>query len=154
MIDDRICLKNLRQIVTACSDDHKITSVSLDELQSTYKEIANYLFRISISNVQTFRNLLWNFENLKPEIRLGFQKQCFSQWHSTYLNLIPIDNNKDVSENDEQTPPALSEDRVENERQRIEETKPAPTIFFRNGYVYKRDWFDKLLDCVATIVYR
>jgi hypothetical protein len=69
MIDEHVCLKNLHRILSEYSDDQNIKNLSINELQPMYQEIADNIFRISISNVQKFKNMLWNFDNLKSEIR-------------------------------------------------------------------------------------
>ena len=70
MIDEHVCFKNLHRILSEYSDDQNIKNLSINELQPMYQEIADNIFRISISNVHKFKNMLWNFDNLKSEIRL------------------------------------------------------------------------------------
>ncbi|MDH3567359.1 MAG: hypothetical protein OEM61_08400, partial [Desulfobacteraceae bacterium] len=85
MFDETICIENLRRIVSETAHDQNIKKLSTDSLQPTYKEIGDNIFQLSVFNRHKFKNMLWNLDNLKPEIRSDFQKKCFDAWHSVYL---------------------------------------------------------------------
>jgi hypothetical protein len=69
MIDETVCLKNLDRILPEYFDDQNIKNLFVNELQPMYQEVADNIFRISISNIHKFKNMLWNLDNLKSEIR-------------------------------------------------------------------------------------
>jgi len=169
MIDEQVCLKNLHRILSECSDDRNIKNLSLDELQPIYQEMADHNFRISISNTHTFKNMLWNIDNLKSEIRSKFQKEFFDKWYLAYEHSIKIDPTEDRPETEQQDFIVITEDEVSTEtaiQDSIPETKdsdkrqaqePVENVSdtrssILTGQVYKRDWFDKFLDVVASVM--
>lgn len=169
MIDEHVCLKNLHRILSECSDDQNIKNLSLNELQPMYQEIADNIFRISISNVHKFKNMLWNFDNLKSEIRSKFQKKIFDKWHLAYEHSIKIELPEDRPETEKQDLIAISENESSTETATQDITPPTEhsdkrqgrepvqngldtTGSILTGHVYKRDWFDKLLDAAASVM--
>jgi hypothetical protein len=168
MIDEHVCLKNLHRILSEYSDDQNIKNLSINELQPMYQEIADNIFRISISNVHKFKNMLWNLDNLKSEIRLKFQKEIFDKWHLAYVASIKIELPEDRPETEEQNLIAISENESTAETAIQYPTLPTENSDIRQGqepvqngldtggsmltgHVYKRDWFDKLLDVAASV---
>ena len=91
MFNENSCLENLKHIVSEYADDENIKNLSLDELRSSYTKIADNMYCISVSNHLKYKNMLWNIDNLKPEIRSKFQAQLFNTWHSVYIKSIKID---------------------------------------------------------------
>jgi len=91
MFNEYNCLENLKHIVSEYADDENIKNLSLDELRSSYTKIADNIYPISISNRLKYKNMLWNIDNLKPEIRSKFQIQLFKTWHSVYIKSIKTD---------------------------------------------------------------
>ena len=91
MFNENNCLENLKHIVSEYADDENIKNLSLDELRSSYTKIADNIYPISVSNRLKYKNMLWNIDNLKPEIRLKFQAQLFNTWHSVYIKSIKTD---------------------------------------------------------------
>jgi hypothetical protein len=85
MFKEKSCLKNLKHIVSEYADDENIKNLSLDELRSSYRKIADNFYPISVSNRLKYKNMLWNIDNLKPEIRSRFQTELFNIWHSIYI---------------------------------------------------------------------
>ena len=85
MFNEDNCLENLKHIVSEYADDENIKNLSLDELRSSYTKIADNIYPISVSNRLKYKNMLWNIDNLKPEIRSRFQAQLFNTWHSVYI---------------------------------------------------------------------
>jgi hypothetical protein len=85
MFNEKGCLENLKHIVSECAEDENIKKLSWDELQSSYTKIANNIYPISISNRLKYKNMLWNIENLKPEIRSRFQTELLNILHSIYI---------------------------------------------------------------------
>jgi len=169
MIDEHVCLKNLQRILSEYSDDQNIKNLSINELQPIYQEIADNIFRISISNVHKFKNMLWNFDNLKSEIRSKFQKEFFDNWYVAYENSIKIEPPEDRPETEKQDLIVITEDEVSTEiatqditpptkhsdkrqRQKPVQSGPDLTGSIPSGHIYKRDWFDKLLDTVASVM--
>ena len=169
MIDEHVCLKNLQRILSEYSDDQNIKNLSINELQPMYQEIADNIFRISISNVHKFKNMLWNFDNLKSEIRSKFQKEFFDNWYVAYENSIKIEPPEDRPETEKQdlivrtedevstkiatqdiTPPTEHSDK--RQRQKPVQSGPDLTGSILSGHIYKRDWFDKLLDVAASVM--
>jgi hypothetical protein len=85
MFNEKACLENLKHIVSEYADDESIKNLSLDELRSSYTKIADNIYPISVSNRLKYKNMLWNIDNLKPEIRSKFQTELFNTWHSIYI---------------------------------------------------------------------
>jgi hypothetical protein len=85
MFNEKNCLENLKHIVSEYADDENLKNLSLDELRSSYTEIADNIYCISVSNCLKYKNMLWNIEYLKPEIRSKFQTELFNIWHSIYI---------------------------------------------------------------------
>jgi len=174
MFDEKICLENLQRIVSETANDQNIKKLSTDAFRSTYEKIGDNIFQLSVFNCHKFKNMLWNFDNLKPEVRSNFQKKCFDAWHSVYLKSAsrvlseesdedPIKTEIEVStdkpehedpmEREIQAPITVTEDANDGLKQTSVEkfshpTDPNPAVYFE-----KRDWFDKLLDFAAAIVY-
>lgn len=95
MFSEKVCLENLKHIVFEYADDETIKHLSLDELRPGYEKIAGNIFCISVSNRLKYKNMLWNIENLKTEIRSKFQAELFNTWHSVYLNSLKVDSTRD-----------------------------------------------------------
>ena len=85
MFNEKNCLENLKHIVSEYADDEIIKNLSLDELRSSYTKIADNIYPISVSNRLKYKNMLWNIDNLKPDIRSKFQTELFNIWHSIYM---------------------------------------------------------------------
>ena len=98
MFNEKGCLENLKHIVSEYADDENIKNLSLDELRSSYTTIADHMYCISVSNHLKYKNMLWNIDNLKPEIRSRFQTQLFNTWHSVYIKSIKTDAIEDHPE--------------------------------------------------------
>jgi len=98
MFNEKGCMENLKHIVSEYADDENIKNLSLDELRSSYTKIADNIYPLSVSNHLKYKNMLWNIDNLKPEIRSKFQAQLFNTWHSVYIKSIKTDSEKDYSE--------------------------------------------------------
>jgi len=99
MFNENNCLENLKHIVSEYADDENIKNLSLDELRSSYTKIADNIYPISVSNRLKYKNMLWNIDNLKPEIRSRFQAQLFNTWHSVYIKSIindPTENRPEI----------------------------------------------------------
>lgn len=169
MIDEHVCLQNVHRILSECSDDQNIKNFSLNELQPMYQEIADNVFRISISNTHTFKNMLWNLDNLKSEIRSKFQKEFFDRWYSSYKQYIKLDEPEDRPEKQQQDVVDITEDEVSTETttkdstpatedsDKKQEKEPAEDVSdtsssILTGQVHKRDWLDKFLDIVASVM--
>jgi hypothetical protein len=169
MIDEKVCLQNMHRIISECSHDPNIKKISLNELQPIYQEIADHIFRISVSNTKQFKNMLWNLDNLKPGIRSTFQKDLFDKWSSAYQHSNKIDGPTDHPDKEKQDLIVLSQDQVSEEiptkdstpaterSDKTQEQKPVQngpelTGSILTGHVYKTDWFDKLLDASASIM--
>ena len=91
--------------------------ISTDALRSTYEEIVDNIFQLSVFNRHKFKNMLWNLDNLKHEIRSNFQKKCFDTWHSVYLKSV----SRDLSEKS-------AEDRIKIEIEAADKSDPANLI--------------------------
>ena len=74
MIDEHVCLKTLSRILFEYSDDRNIKKVSINELEPMYQEIAEDVFRISVSNVHKFKNMLWKQDLEKPKAERSWQR--------------------------------------------------------------------------------
>jgi hypothetical protein len=98
MFNENNCLENLKHIVSEYADDENIKNLSLDELRSSYTKIADDIYPISVSNCLKYKNMLWNIDNLKPEIRSRFQAQLFNTWHSVYIKSIKTDQTENCQE--------------------------------------------------------
>jgi hypothetical protein len=98
MFNEKGCLENLKHIVSEYADDENIKNLSLDELRSSYTKIADNIYPISVSNRLKYKNMLWNIDNLKPEIRSKFQAKLFNTWHSVYIKSIKTDPTEDRPE--------------------------------------------------------
>jgi len=99
MFNENNCLENLKHIVSEYADDEKIKNLSLDELRSSYTKIADNIYPISVSNRLKYKNMLWNIDNLKPEIRSRFQTELFNTWHSIYIKTAtpgPAENRPEI----------------------------------------------------------
>ena len=169
MIDEQVCIQNVHRIISECSDDQNIKNLSLNELQPIYQEIADHIFGVSISNTHTFKNMLWNLDNLKPDVRSRFQKEFSDKWYSAYELWIKIHGPEDGPEKQQQDVVGITENEVSTETETRDST-PATEDFDKRqerepvedvsdtsssiltGQVYKRDWFDKFLDVVASVM--
>jgi len=98
MFNENNCLENLKHIVSEYADHENIKYLSLDELRSSYTKIADKTYTISVSSHFKYKNLLWNIDNLKPEIRSKFQAQLFNTWHSIYMKSLINDPTEDRPE--------------------------------------------------------
>ncbi len=85
MFNEKNCLENLKHIISEYADDENIKNLTLDELRSSYTKIADNIYPISVSNRLKYKNMLWNIDSLKPEIRSRFQTELFNLWHSIYI---------------------------------------------------------------------
>ena len=85
MFNEKACLENLKHIVSEYADDENIKNLSLDELRSGYTKIADNIYPISVSNRLKYKNMLWNIDKLRSEIRSRFQTELFNTWHSIYI---------------------------------------------------------------------
>jgi len=182
MFNENNCLENLKHIVSEYSDDENIKNLSVDELRSSYTKIADDVYSISVSNRLKYKNMLWNIDNLKPEIRSRFQAELFNTWHLIYIKSAKADPTEDRSEikKQESTPvleakkspevDAKEKTSVITEQQPIESKKQkrvassedtdislkkGPAIEqspITSAHKFENDWFDKLLDFFAAIV--
>jgi hypothetical protein len=96
MFTQKRCLENLKQIVSEYADDESLKNLSLQELEWTYTELADNVYHISVSNHLKYKNMLWNIDRLKPEIRSKFQAQLFKTWHSIHMRSIQTDEIKNI----------------------------------------------------------
>ncbi len=169
MIDEQICLQNVNRIIMECSDEQNIKNLSLNELQPMYQVMAGHIFRISIFNTHTFKNMLWNFDNLKPDVRSTFQKEFFDKWYSAYEQSIQIDLAEDHQGKKQDDLIGITKDKSSTELTKHDSTpatedvdkrqekEPVETVSdtkssILTGQVYKRDWFDKFFDVVASVM--
>ncbi len=181
MFNETVCLENLKHIVSEIADDQHIKNLSLDELRSTYTKITENIYRISVFNCHTYKNMLWNFNNLRPEIRSKFQKELFNTWYPVYLKSTKTDMPADHPEGKKQestihseaedrpeidalkqTPVIAAEQPIESEKQKIVASSEDTDISLKKGpaiaqspitsaHKFENDWFDKLLDFFAAI---
>jgi hypothetical protein len=98
MFNEKGCLENLKHIVSEYTDDENIKNLSLDELRSSYTKIADNNYCISVSNHLKYKNMLWNINNLQPQIRSRFQTELFNTWHSIYIKAAKADPAEDHPE--------------------------------------------------------
>ena len=182
MFNEKDCLENLKHIVSEYADDENIKNMSLDELRSSYTKIADNVYSTSVSNRLKYKNMLWNIDNLKPEIRSKFQTELFNTWHSIYIKSAKADPTEDSREIEKQesTPVVEAEKSPEvdakeqtsviTEQHPIESEKPKRAASsedtdlsreikpvekespITSAHKFENDWFDKLLDFFATIV--
>lgn len=178
MFNKNNCLENLKRIVSEYADDENIKNLSLDELRSSYTKIADNIYPISVSNLLKYKNMLWNIDNLKPEIRSTFQTQLFNTWHSIYIKSIktdPTGNRPEIKkaekspkfdakkqtsviteqqpiESEKQKQAASSEDKDPSREMKPVEKQSPITVPKALTNKYENDWFDKLLDFFAAIV--
>jgi len=176
MIDEQVCLQNLQRIVSEVDKEQQVEDLNL--LQLTYQEIADDVFWVSVMNGIKFKSILWNLDNLKPEIKSRFRKELFDKWHPIYSRLIDKDqSNKiietgqdnagvqtdklDISVEIDETDVGREIDTGETDQTDIhatemetaaEDNRSITIVFGLNSHGYKRDWFHKLLDFVAAIV--
>ena len=177
MFDEKICLENLRRIVSETADDQNIKNLSGNALRSTYEDISDNIFQLSVFNRHKFKNMLWNLDNLKAEVRSDFQKKCFGAWHSVYRKSVSADLSEETAEDrqkidmeppadppdppdpkenldqETETPVTEPEAAADSHKQKPVEKRPHPVGPKPSAYVENRDWFDKLLDFAAAIVY-
>lgn len=120
MFNETVCLENLKHIVSESADDQHIKTLSLDELRSTYAKITDNIYRISVFNCHTYKNMLWNLDNLKHEIRSKFQKELFDTWHSVYLKTMKTDMPAERPEVEakEQAPDTVTHPPMESQKEK------------------------------------
>ena len=85
MFNEMNCLENLKHIVSEYAGEKSLKNLSVDDLRSSYSEIAENMYCISVSSRHKYKNMLWNIDNLRHEIRSRFQTDLFSTWHSIYI---------------------------------------------------------------------
>jgi uncharacterized protein YdiU (UPF0061 family) len=98
MFNENNCLENLKHIVSEHADDENIKNLSLDELRSSYTQLADNFYSISVSNHLKYKNMIWNIDNLKPKIRSKFQTELFNTWHSIYIKSTKTEPTEDRPE--------------------------------------------------------
>jgi hypothetical protein len=182
MFNEKGCLENLKHIVSEYSDDEDIKNLSLDELRSSYTKIADTVYSISVFNRLKYKNMLWNIDNLKPEIRSKFQTELFNTWHSIYIKSPKVDPTEDSREIEKpestlvveavkspevdvkkQTSVITEQHPIESEKQKrgasSEDADPNRKIKpvekespIISAHKFENDWFDKFLDFFAAIV--
>ena len=182
MFNEKDCLENLKHIVSEYADDENIKNLSVDELRSSYTEIADNVYSISVSSRLKYKNMLWNIDNLKPEIRSKFQTELFNTWHSIYIKSAKADPTEDSREIEKQeSTPVVEAERnpevdakeqtsvvkeqhpIESEKQKRVASSEDTDISLKKGpaieqspissvHKFENDWFDKLLDFFAVIV--
>jgi hypothetical protein len=182
MFNEKVCLENLKHIVSEYSDDEDIKNLSLDELRSSYTKIADNVYSISVFNRLKYKNMLWNIDDLKPEIRSKFQTELFNTWHSIYIKSPKVDPTEDSREIEKpestlvveavkspevdvkkQTSVITEQHPIESEKQKrgasSEDADPDRKIKpvekespIISAHKFENDWFDKFLDFFAAIV--
>jgi hypothetical protein len=182
MFNEKVCLENLKHIVSEYSDDEDIKNLSLDELRSSYTKIADTVYSISVFNRLKYKNMLWNIDDLKPEIRSKFQTELFNTWHSIYIKSPKVDPTEDSREIEKpestlvveavkspevdvkkQTSVITEQHPIESEKQKrgasSEDADPNRKIKpvekespIISAHKFENDWFDKFLDFFAAIV--
>jgi hypothetical protein len=182
MFNEKVCLENLKHIVSEYSDDEDIKNLSLDELRSSYTKIADTVYSISVFNRLKYKNMLWNIDDLKPEIRSKFQTELFNTWHSIYIKSPKVDPTEDFREIEKpestlvveavkspevdvkkQTSVITEQHPIESEKQKrgasSEDADPDRKIKpvekespIISAHKFENDWFDKFLDFFAAIV--
>jgi hypothetical protein len=108
MFDEKRCLENLKHIISEYTDDKNLKNLSPEELRPSYTQISDNLFQISVSNRLKYKNLMWNMDQLKPDVRSKFQKQLFNTWHSIYKNSMESQQIQDLPKSDKKTSPPLT----------------------------------------------
>ena len=108
MFDEERCLENLKRIVSEYTDDENLKNLSPEELRPSYTQISENLFRISVSNRLKYKNLMWNMDQLKPDVRSKFQKQLFNTWYSIYKNSMERPQIQDLPKPEKKTSPPLT----------------------------------------------
>ena len=78
MFNEMNSLENLKHIVSEYAGEESLKNLSVDDLRSSYSEIAENMYCISVSSRHKYKNMLWNIDNLRPEIRSRFQTDPFS----------------------------------------------------------------------------
>ena len=179
MFNEKNCLENLKHIVSEYADEENLKNLSLDELRPSYTEIADNIFSISVSNCLKYKNMLWNIEYLKPDIRSKFQTELFNVWHSIYVKSEKTGPTEGLPEIIQQEsafvdevekslkidapkqPPIESEklksDTSSEDTDFSSEIKPVKKLSPTTAQKalikkYENDWFDKILDFFAAIV--
>jgi hypothetical protein len=182
MFNENNCLENLKHIVSEYADDENIKNLSLDELRSSYTEISENIYSISVSNRLKYKNMLWNIDKLKPEIRSKFQSELFNTWYSIYTKSAKADPTEDRPEiKKQESTPVLDAEKspevdakektsviteqqpIESKKQKRVASSEDTDISLKKGpaieqspitsaHKFENDWFDKLLDFFAVIV--
>jgi hypothetical protein len=182
MFNEKGCLENLKHIVSEHADDENIKNLSLDELRSSYTKIADNVYSISVFNRLKYKNMLWNFDNLKPEIRSKFQTELFNTWHSIYIKspkVHPTEDSREIEKPEstlvveavkspevdvkEQTSVITEQHPIESEKQKRGASSEDADLNRKikpvekespiiSAHKFENDWFDKFLDFFAAIV--
>ncbi len=108
MFDEERCLEILKRIVSKHTDNENLKNLSPEELRPSYTQISDKLFHISVSNRLKYKNLMWNMDQLKPDVRSKFQEQLFNIWHSIYTNSMESQQIQDLPKSDKKTSPPLT----------------------------------------------
>jgi hypothetical protein len=182
MFNEKGCLENLKHIVSEHADDENIKNLSLDELRSSYTKIADNVYSISVFNRLKYKNMLWNFDNLKPEIRSKFQTELFNTWHSIYIKspkVHPTEDSREIEKPEstlvveavkspevdvkKQTSVITEQHPIESEKQKRGASSEDADLNRKikpvekespiiSAHKFENDWFDKFLDFFAAIV--
>jgi hypothetical protein len=107
MFDEERCLEILKRIVSEHTDNENLKNLSPEELRPSYTQISDKLFHISVSNRLKYKNLMWNMDQLKPDVRSKFQEQLFNTWHSIYKNSMERQQVQDLPKSDKKMSPPL-----------------------------------------------
>ena len=182
MFNEKGCLENLKHIVSEHADDENIKNLSLDELRSSYTKIADTVYSISVFNRLKYKNMLWNIDDLKPEIRSKFQTELFNTWHSIYIKSPKVDHTEDSREIEkpesalvveavkspevdvkQQASVITEQHPIESEKQKRGASREDADLNRKikpvekespiiSAHKFENDWFDKFLDFFAAIV--
>jgi hypothetical protein len=182
MFNEKGCLENLKHIVSEHADDENIKNLSLDELRSSYTKIADNVYSISVFNRLKYKNMLWNIDNLKPEIRSKFQTELFNTWHSIYIKspkVHPTEDSREIEKPEsalvveavkspevdvkQQASVITEQHPIESEKQKRGASREDADLNRKikpvekespiiSAHKFENDWFDKFLDFFAAIV--
>jgi hypothetical protein len=101
-------------------------------------ELANNLYYLTVSNRLIYKNMLWNIDNLKPEIRSDFQARIFNAWRSIYMTSIRTDPVEDFPEFKKLEPLPLTAADVLTENGEQEQTRDITEQYHPDSEKQKR----------------
>ncbi len=134
---EKTCLENLLQVISTFDKETRLNNIPLKDLKNFLHHHGDDIFKRSAGGLDEYKlkHLVFNLENLCPEVKLLFEKELFNKLSLTdyYIKL------SEHSENSFIEPEKVEPVQVNTPLATAPETPQ-----------YKEDLFDKFLDLIGA----